>query len=27
LLLNENACKQHDPHPQIEYDFDEKHIH
>jgi len=21
LLLNENSCKQHDPHPQIELDF------
>ena len=27
LLLNENSCKQHDPHSQIEFDFVEKHIH
>jgi len=27
LLLNENLCKQRAPHPQIEFDFDEKHIH
>ena len=27
LLLNENARKQHDTHPQIEFDFNEKHIH
>ena len=22
-----NLCKQHGPHPHIEYDFSEKHIH
>jgi len=27
LLLNKNLCKQHDPHPHIEFDFVEKHIH
>jgi len=27
LLLNENSCKQHDPHPQIEFDFVEHHTH
>ena len=27
LLLNENSCKQHNPNPQIEFDFVEKHIH
>jgi len=27
LLLNENLCKQRDPHPQIEFNFDKKHIH
>ena len=27
LLLNENLWKQRDPHPQIEFDFVEKHIH
>jgi len=25
LLLNENLCRQRDPHPQIEFDFGEKH--
>jgi len=25
LLLKENLCKQRDPHPQIDFDFDEKH--
>ena len=27
LLLNVNSCIQHDPYPQIEFDFVEKHIH
>ena len=27
LLLNENLCKQRDPHPRYEFDFDKKHIH
>jgi len=27
LLINENSCKQHDPHPQIEFDFVEKNIY
>jgi len=27
LLFNENLCKQCDPHPQIEFDFDQKHMH
>ena len=26
VLLNENLCKQRDSHPQIEFDFDKKHI-
>jgi len=26
-VINENSCKQHDPHPQIEFDFVEKQIH
>jgi len=21
LLLNDNSCRQHDPHPEIEFDF------
>jgi len=27
VVLNENSCKQHDPHLQIEFDFVEKHVH
>jgi len=27
LLLNENLCRQRDPHLQIKVDFVEKHIH
>ena len=27
VVTNENLCKQHDPHLEIEFDLDEKHIH
>jgi len=27
VFSHENLCKQRDPHPQIEFDFVEKHIH
>ena len=27
VVTNENLCKQRDPHLEIEFDFDEKHIH
>ena len=27
LLLNENSCKQHDPHTEIEFDFVKHHTH